>query len=162
MSKSRIKKTAYHEAGHAVAHCFLHLPFKYVTIEQGEDSLGNVTPFTHPKSFRPDLYDDWKTRKRIEHQIMTCFAGHAAELAFSGRKSWKGASSDNHEAVNLASYLCGSVKQTEVYLNWMWERTFDWVKQPLHWRVIRVVAENLLTKKNLKAHEVRRIIYNLA
>lgn len=38
----REKKTAYHEAGHVVAHHVLGLPFEYVTIIPDQDSEGHI------------------------------------------------------------------------------------------------------------------------
>jgi len=156
----RFKKTAHHEAGHAVARHFLHLPYRYVTIESDEESLGHVERFPYPKSFCPDIdSENYRVRKRIEKEIIASFAGHAAEFILSKRKNWKGARQDNHETVDLALYYCGgSTEEAGAFLDWMWLRTIGWIKNPLRWMCVKKVAKELLEKHKLKATEVRKII----
>lgn len=155
-----IKKTAYHEAGHAIACHFLHMPFNYVSIKSGEDFLGRVVRFPHPEPFNPDIdSESSRARIRIEKSIMISCAGHAAELNLTGRRNWVGSSYDNQKASELAMYFCGSERQTGAFMDWMWIRIIDWIKQPLHWIAVEAVAEELVKSKQLKAMEVRAIIY---
>lgn len=152
------KKTAYHEAGHATARYFLKLAFKYVTIEPNKDSLGHVKPFPPPDSFQPDTFDDSRTRTRIEKQIIAYYAGHAAEFVLTGRKNWSGASSDNHNAVNLAHYYCGSETQASLFLAWMWQRTVDWIKLPYHWKAVEALAKELIIRQRLSSKDAKKVI----
>ena len=155
---SRLKRTAYHEAGHAVACYFLHLPFKYVTIEPEGDTLGHLKPFPSPKSFNPEIDDEIKTLIRIEKNIITYYAGKAVEFILT-KKSNKIVGSDDQNAWDLACYYCGGPEETEAFLKWMWERTINWVQNPdFHWDAVEALAQELLKKSRLTSKEARQII----
>jgi hypothetical protein len=156
--KNRLERTAYHEAGHTVACVYLHIPFKYATIKSGEDFLGRVERYPYPESFHPDIDDSPKIRSRIEKDMMISLAGHAAEMAFSGRHNWSGASYDSHKAGDLALYYAGGEEETSAFYNWMWVRTRAWIRQPLHWIAVIALAKELLKEQTITAKEVRIII----
>lgn len=154
-----LKKTAYHEAGHAVAHHYLFLSFKYVSIipDEQEGTLGHVQS-KYPESFRPDFEISNRNRLRLEREIMACLAGHAAEIIYSGHENWVGASQDNHLAIHLALYVTKSNEEIEAFIKWMQIRTMELLKNPIKWLVVESVAEELLKNKRLKAKDVKRII----
>ena len=152
---SLLKRTAYHEAGHAVACYFLHFPFKYLTIEPEEDSLGHVKRFPHPKSFHPDYEGDTKTLNRIEKNIIFCYAGSAAEFILTGKLKI-GGESDAQNARDLADHYCGGPEETEAFLKWMWERTINWVH--FYWDAVEALAQELLKKRRLTSKEAEQII----
>ncbi len=160
---SRLKSTAYHEAGHAVAHYFLHLPFKYLTIEPEKDSLGHVKGFPPPKSFRPEIDEDTKTLNRIEKNIIAYYAGNATEFIHTGKLNKIGVGSDNQNAMDLAINYCGGPEETEAFLNWMWERTINWLQNPSsHWNAVETLAQELLKKRRLTSKEAKQIIIKAA
>lgn len=155
---SRLKKTAYHEAGHAVAYYFLHLPFKYVTIEPEEDSLGHLQPFPPPKSFHPDYNSDTKAQKRIEKEVTAYYAGNAAVFILTGKYD-KGGTRDGQYAMDLADYDSGGPEETDAFLNWMWERTINWMQNPSYmWDAVETLAQELLKKRSLTSKEAKQII----
>lgn len=158
MKRNSLECTAYHESGHVVACIYLHIPFKYATIKPGKDFLGRVQQYPYPESFRPDMEDFSRIRSRIEKDIMVSLAGHAAEVAFAGRHDWRGAKYDNHKAVGLALYYTGSEDETSAFYKWMWVRTETWVKQPLHWMAVGVLANALLKKQTITAKDAKLII----
>ena len=155
---SRLKSTAYHEAGHAVACYFLHFPFKYLTIEPEKDTLGHVKRFPHPKSFHPDYEGDTKTLNRIEKNIITSYSGSAAEFILTGKYN-SGGGTDSQYARELADHYCGGPEETEAFLKWMWERTINWVQNPdFHWDAVEALAQELLKKSRLTSKEAKQII----
>ena len=160
---SSLKSTAYHEAGHAVAHYFLHLPFKYLTIEPEKDSLGHVKRFPHPKSFQPDIGGDIKTLNRIEKNIVAYYAGNATEFILNRKLNKIVAGPDEQNAMELAMYYCGGQKETDAFLNWMWERTINWLNNPsFHWDAVEALAQELLKKRRLTSKEAKQIIIKTA
>jgi len=150
-------KTAYHEAGHAVARVRLGLPIRKVTIVEKDDSYGHVA-FQYPKWFKPDTMELTPSRRiKIENEIIAGLAGHAAELIYSGRNNWSGSSSDMDRLVDLALYVTGSEAQLNAYLNWLQIRTIDFLRAPLNWLAVENVAQELLKKGSLSAKEVKII-----
>jgi len=99
----KLKKTAYHEAGHAVAACEYRRKFSYVTIAPEEDSLGHVLYQHLGKNFHPEYDEMSKVRAKLEKAILISLAGHAAERIFSGKNNWLGSSNDIHSVVDYAS-----------------------------------------------------------
>jgi ATP-dependent Zn protease len=100
---SRLERTAYHEAGHAVAACIYHRRFRHATIvpnkEQG--SLGHCL-YTELHNFHPDMEQDRRTLAWIEREILVGLAGATALAHLTGRLTWEGASSDWRDAYDLA------------------------------------------------------------
>lgn len=162
---SRIEKTAYHEAGHAIACHFLRIGYRYVTIEPKEDAWGRVVHRPFPKSFQPDIIDvgDNKLRLRIERLIMVSFAGQATELALKGGKATENIiynTQDGKNAIDVALFLTEEEKELNAFLKWLWMRTFNWIKNPLYWLAVEELVKELLIKHKLSAREVKGIINN--
>ena len=158
MKRKKVEKTAYHEAGHAVAAFYMKRSFRYVTIEPEEDSLGHIMYKKFRDSFNPEIDPDREIRKPLEKAIITAFAGPIAEQIFSGRKNRIGASSDFHGALDCALYLCGSNEETEAYVNWLWIRTKNMIRQPAKWCSVEGLAKELLDCRKIGYMKARRII----
>jgi ATP-dependent Zn protease len=88
----RRTRTAYHEAGHAVACLKLGRGFLCVTIVPDQDSDGEVKRTKAPKS---------KSERWLEREVLISLAGLAAEKRYVGRTDWKGARSDTSQASDL-------------------------------------------------------------
>ena len=71
-------RSAYHEAGHAVACYLLGRRFKRVTIVPDHESHGKVFPH-RLRNFHPDTSTTLRTRQRIETEITILFAGGLTE-----------------------------------------------------------------------------------
>jgi Peptidase family M41 len=152
----RLRSVAYHEAGHAVAALELGRSIKYVSIVPTEDRLGVVHQNALPAWFKPDRSSDGRHRRLIEREVLIDLAGIAAEHRFSGRNNWRGAGSDFHQAIELASYLYHG-KVLEKYMAFMVERVRTMVAGPRFWVQVEALAEELLKQRQLSAKRVREI-----
>jgi ATP-dependent Zn protease len=100
----KIERTAYHEAGHAVASYHLHVAFSYISITPDEDSWGRVK---HPKlsNFKPE-WDD-SPREQIAQETYLLLAGQVRReslpIGNSEIKDWQ-------SVINLASYSAETTK----------------------------------------------------
>lgn len=151
------KRTAYHEAGHAVAALMVGRKFEYVTIEPEEDSLGHVLYEAYMEDFHPDWQDDEVIRPESEKIIITNLSGYAAEIIFCGEDSDPdGSASDLNTVMELAYYLCGSNEQIEAYVNGLLSKAKDILDNQSV--VVERLTERLLQHKRLSYKEVRSIV----
>ena len=154
---TRDERTAYHEAGHAVAAFFEQLRVRTATIkpDKVKGSLGHVSHYPKP-SFHPDFETDARTERRVLAGVLTYLAGPAAERRATGRAT--GSHDDYRNAMDMASRLCGSNESVGALLRWMWVQARDLVT--VHWSFIEAVARALLARRRLSGQEVREIILN--
>ena len=166
---TRLERTAYHEAGHAVAHVLLHVPFSYATIEpevsDARTSLGHV------RSPLPDDLQEWAASaevpsteyrqwKRYENRILVRLSGEMAECRIAGpRRARGGVGNDHREAKKAAHAICGSKKEESAYLTWLRIRAGNIITSPTTWRCVEAVAKALLDKRKLSARRIREIIH---
>jgi len=158
MKRKKVEKTAYHEAGHAVAAFEMKRSFRHVTIEPDEESLGHIMYTKFRDSFRPDIDSYSKIRNPLEKAIITAFAGPIAEQIFTKRMGRIGASSDFCNAVNYVDRLCGSNEEALAYINWLWIRTKNMIRHPAKWCAVERLAEELLDCRRIRYKKARRII----
>lgn len=156
-STKALQATAYHEAGHVVAALDRKIPFRYVTIEQHDGSLGHVAGGDLPFDPEADC-SDRRTKEKIENLIFYTLAGGEAERAFAGRSNHAGAKSDYGHAVRLAECLYGNPEVRDAYLRFQVTLTRNWVKSFGPARDIRVVAEALLKHRKLSRAAVRKAL----
>lgn len=159
--KERLRRTAYHEAGHAVACYELRVKFKYLTIIQDEDrnSLGHILINRFYENFKPDMQEVSNIRQRIEKIVMTDFAGVIAEKIYAGRHNWRGARSDTHEAVDMLDYLVSSSKELTAYADWLMIRTEQMLS--FNWYKVEALAEELMKHQKIGYRKAREIIGNV-
>jgi len=159
----RIKQTAYHEAGHAVAGYELHVPFRYVTIipDEEESSAGHI----RYSDLRPDFdsardeMTEFQLRRIIEPRIICVLAGEAAESRLTGRRHLLTATGDYRSAVDLAMAVTGgNPDEAGAYCTWLYHRALGLVRQPFWWSAIEALADALLAQKRIGNREARRII----
>ncbi len=153
-----LRRTAYHEAGHAVAAYVLRRRFTNLSIVEDEYTLGRVSFAKHHPKFQPDVMSFDESRSQIERDVMISAAGDAAEFLLSGRHDWRGAHQDTQNAHDMASYLCGDPEEETAYVRWLWIRTQNLLRQPIHWRAIEVLAAALLEQERIGQKEARVII----
>lgn len=152
--------TAYHEAGHAVAHIRLGIPFRRVTIKEDGDSLGRVSGyglgrkvFERTQAGVPTAQD----RDRLEKEIICILSGPFAERRFTRKWNHAKASADHENVSMYALKLCGSEREANAYVRWLEIHTKDLLDASFIWNSVKSVAQALLERETLGAEDVRRI-----
>ena len=160
MTQSRYKLdvVAYHEAGHAAAACFLHLPFTGVHISATGDFLGalelvpvNLTPGNDAGEF--------------ERRIVHSFAGPAAQARYTGKVDWQGGSRDFENAWKMAHLRHAekaSVREVSAFLSYCWIRAHELVWLPSRWAAIESLAQVLVDAKRLTESEATHLMMEAA
>lgn len=183
--RKKIERTAYHEAGHAVASYLLHIPISYVTIIPDEDSLGHVKnplPNLDPDKFDisreaverycrdgtspfpPELnrYHTENITLKIadwrERKILVSFAGQVAEGRFANRHNWIGSRDDWYSGIDTAKSLAGGGEILQKYVDYLWARAKTLFNLPWLWVAVEAVAKELLIRKKMGNRLTRKII----
>lgn len=162
-SRARLEKTAYHEAGHAVASYVLNVPLLSATIEPEYDpdydavAAGSVRngPLAN---FDPEVESDPRTQRLVMAHIIVCYAGEAAAFRLCGRHDHAGAASDYHEASHWADHLIGDEDERIPLLEWLAARARTLISRPENWRAVEAVAKGLLEHGTLGAKRLRATI----
>jgi hypothetical protein len=152
------ESTAYHEAGHAAIAVHFGRKVHGVSIVPVEDTLGHCRHTVPGAWFHPDYDTSPRARRAIEDWVMILFAGFHAETHFAGWRNHVGASSDMRRAVDLLSYLaCG--EELDKYLAWLNVRSKNLVEWELNWRPIECIARELMERREISGHDVRRLFW---
>ncbi|MDG2014018.1 MAG: hypothetical protein P8J33_10955 [Pirellulaceae bacterium] len=157
---TRLERTAYHEAGHAVMAIRYKISFKYVTIEpsESEDTLGHVKFREYPTWLDLENVDE-RTNRWSEKRILVSLAGQAAECHLIGRENWIGAGQDWENAVSIAAKRFDPASKTlGPYLNYLRERVKEEIASLQNWDDIEALASELLEQKRLSARAVRQLL----
>ncbi len=162
--QGRLLETAYHEAGHAVAHITLGLGFLRASIAGDESSEGRVlgcitqAEFTLWKTEDPDLLE-WPFRR----QIVAFYAGPIAQAEYSRRslnailRPTGDGGSDRAKAVLLSSRLRMSEREERAYHAWLIERARSLLSTKFARAGLPAIARALIQEGTLPHEEVRRI-----
>jgi len=154
-----LERTAYHEAGHAVAAYVFKRPIDKLTIVPDADSYGaahyRAGWFDHLK---PDVQITIRTRERLEAGIVCGLAGTAAEMIFAGPEAEKLAGTDLAQVATCADYLTGGIEEAEAYLKWLVIRTDALLQREPRWSCVEVLAAALLKRRHLSGRRARQII----
>ena len=155
---SELECIAYHEAGHAAASFALGRDVRQVTIvpDESDGSLGGCRNGAMP-DFRPDVRDDPGTRALVEREVIILLAGEIAEAHFKGHHDDLGEEHDQSSACDLASHFCGSLEQTEEYIDRLYERARNLITGPLEWPGVEALAKALLESKTLGGRRARQV-----
>lgn len=148
---------AFHEAGHAVAACHLHVRLRRISIGTDEhDTLGWLELW--PSRARSNGAGDVLTPNAIERNIIVLLAGGQAERLSLGRRNYRGGSLDFYEAMRLATPICRTSQEMSAYLRWLQLRAHALVESPTWRQPIEALATQLLQCRQLGAREIRAII----
>ena len=156
---SQLQRTAYHEAGHAVAACVMRHRFTRVTIEPEEDTLGKVNCARVP-TYAPDVDRETSTRVQTEKRVIVYLAGLIAEQTAAGC-AFRGpglSGDDLQKAYSYAGHMCGDDAETEAYVAWLWERTRLLVTFEPNWTVVEALASELMKRKTIGERAARSIM----
>ena len=155
-----LRATAYHEAGHAVAHFFRRLPIRQVSIQPNRwrNTLGHVRGY-RPKSFVQWLEgayvglrrESWFHYRAVS-EIVCALAGSTAEKLATKRADHVGARIDYERAAYFAEAISATATQMSALLKWLEIVAQDLVKT--RWSAVEVVAAALLDRTVLTGPEV--------
>lgn len=129
-----IKKTAYHEAGHAVAAYRFGHYVDEITIIKKDDILGSSKSET-----------EWGGNiKSYIEQIIVLYAGFAAERKYNVKANKRGSINDDEHATVLLRFT--NEKETSLR-----KKAKEIINK--NWIIIEAIAEKLIEYKTLKADE---------
>jgi hypothetical protein len=142
---------------------FQEIPFGRVTIVPDADCLGAVVGYRYGLKFiqRCEMGYDFtpRDRDRLEREIMSLLAGHAAERRFAGRANHAGSYRDRKTAIDLAStFVDYDPKVTIAFFRWISLRVDAVFESPHQWLFVKAVAAALLERQRLTYREVRATI----
>ena len=159
---SRLERSAYHEAGHAVAAYVLGRRTTDITIAAETESVGRCQ-YAELRDFDPELprpYGGPQVESVAELQILSYLAGPIAESTLTGEKDWRktGGNGDVPRAVDLAMYLTGDIKKAESYLKRLWLQTEELITNPENWAAIEALAAELVEHHQIDEERARMIL----
>jgi len=160
--------TAYHEAGHVVAHWALGIPFRYVTIRPrtGFGVWGSLRTYGIPQGVRKRL-DVREPRPRdlaqVEAHIVASLAGLAAEYRLLGighgpeyEAEARDYADQCYSLALLLSYPQAlPAEGARAYRDGLWLRSKGLVAD--RWPAVEAVAMALLERGTLGAKDVARL-----
>jgi hypothetical protein len=152
--------TAIHEAGHAVVLFLEGGRFRNVSTRNEDGSLGRVHLIPSRPGFQPDADLDLAGRLRLEQDAMSTMAGFMAERRWTSRRpgrrtDWlahvlEGADLDFKRAVDLAEWANEGVDPVAAaWLRWIEARVRMQLANPANWRLVQLLAFELLERKTL-------------
>ena len=135
-------RTAYHEAGHAVAAIVEKRYLRLVTIVPTKDSVGLCST------------SGLQSQRRFESEIIVSLAGPIAEKHFCGN-NLANSEHDHKMTLELASHLVDSEEELNAYLNLLKIRIEGLVHR--HYRQIAALASALITERTIQGKRAREI-----
>jgi ATP-dependent Zn protease len=153
----RLRRVAYHEAGHAVAAVELNVAFREVSIVPADGTVGHVVR-SLSGAIRRSLESGTPPRRRVEAAVMICFAGEVAEHRFSGRHDWVGAERDITSALDYLDTITESSREAAAYRTLLWIRTEQLFAKDHIWAGVEALAAALMERPTINGREARGIV----
>jgi hypothetical protein len=163
-SWTQFEATAYHEAGHAIAAWKLESRVFRVTLEPDEDSLGKTF---HSNPLTRVDFDDIefgpiapRCQRRAENVMIISLAGPAAQHKYNPRsvRLYHGGS-DRENVYEILSHLCEITSDIfPTYYHLMDLQARALVRNPVNWRAIEILAQELLQRRTIPGKRLRRFI----
>jgi cell division protease FtsH len=147
MNRTERRRTAYHEAGHAVINAVVGIRFRRVTIVPWRHLLGRVE-----RRRLPDIF--WRNPIQIRRLILSCLSGGITEKLARRDGQASGLSEDLTKATMLIRRLpgCRTISGRLRRHIEMYRQADALVRR--HWDVIGEVAERLVRDKTLSECQV--------
>ncbi|MGH9198847.1 MAG: hypothetical protein ACRD1T_24355, partial [Acidimicrobiia bacterium] len=158
---STLERTAYHEAGHAVAAVLHRKGLRKVTSVPADKQSGDLgCTFTERcGNLFHEAHVGRKQRGLLEREVMVLLAGPEAEALASGRRNHVVASRDYQSSCVLLDYLCCDPSELRPYVDLLFVRTEAmFVNVGPNWRAVEALAEALLRDKTIGGRRARKII----
>ena len=158
-----LRASAYHEAGHAVAHFARGRRIDRVSIVPDEDggSLGHVRGriLLDTEKWRAGIreFDTPRERRAAEDTIIAALAGPIAEAKLTGRRNRAGAAGDYERVGDLLDALDdGDDAVAAAHLNFLEVLAAQLIDR--YWPLVEVLAEELLARGTLSGSAVREVL----
>lgn len=173
---SKLERTAFHEAGHAIAVLLApNMRVRGTSVVPTSEDVGACFYSISWKNAKRDMewalalkdygqgLDDYKTRQRVESIIMVNFAGVAAEsLLVTRQRSWtdedywrRGGFGDLSDAKVIAECVVVT-EEVFPYLDWLWVRTRLLLAGD--WWLVSTIAEALVQSRELSARQIMELV----
>ena len=154
----RLRRTAYHEAGHAVAGYLMRIRFTRVTIKDSRECLGSTQLVWSWGEWRPDMDDNFeRVRDRMERFAVASLGGLTAELIITGCHDLDESEKDILDAAEVLEKVSGG-DQLDAYIETMRRKTDSLLSVPKNRIAVVALAESLLQKQTLRERDARSII----
>jgi len=147
---TQLKKTAYHEAGHAVMYFLYWRRFRYVTINHKGNTRGIVRHSKLPK-----------VNELLEYNMIV-IAGVISEKLYTGRMNNVGANSDYQKIADSLFYYFGGQTDEELKLQGAYMKFLRMYATQLlkrHWDKVTCLAERLLECRKMTYWEVDALLF---
>jgi hypothetical protein len=156
---NRLRRTAYHEAGHTIASLELGVPIKHVTIVPDASTWGHLLHLP-PRITNRQLYSlPPFVRDRLERRIVVSLAGREGERLVTGRYDHRGAAGDYQFALNLVTQLVGSSEEATAYFRWLEVRARQLIRAEHRRPQIDALAAALLEHHEIDSRAAIAIMY---
>jgi hypothetical protein len=145
--------TAYHEAGHAVAHWLFGFPIDRATITPSVDYAGAVSgPVVHIQ-FAEESDDSQEAEKKLRQAAVVHLAGAEAQRYYDARtlRPWH-SEEDRENAAEALWHLGYAPGHLELIYKELVDETAQLVRE--HWQRIQTIAAALLEHRELTGADV--------
>ena len=153
----RLRATAFHEAGHAVAAYHLHLRLRRISVGGDAGDVLGWLDLWLPRVSPGDTGNIRRTQA-VEREIIVLLAGAQAERVGLGRSSCPASGADFFEAMRRAEAICHTSEELSACLRWLQLRTHALIRSRTWRQAIDALAARLLERRTLGARETRAII----
>jgi hypothetical protein len=155
---TKLKRTAYHEAGHAVMAYCLNYYIRHVSVIPEGDILGHLQRGHRENLESAEFVPSDSSRNRIEKQAMVSWGGNVAEHLLTRHKFRTVSEQDEQDIFYGLLYLSSNAQEAGAYSDWLWYRTKTMLQASWHWGATEALARELLDHSYLGGNRVRQII----
>jgi hypothetical protein len=169
----RLRRTAYHEAGHAVVACLMHVPFHSVTVAPGPVPVDDLRRTTLGQIELNIEWPDWaipfspcfdrtRARRFVARDVCMTLAGPLAETLHT--RCWQQQPGDEQDdewaAYEIAEdcRVARSPKATREWVNRLRFSTLEMLRIPYVWAAVDAVAGKLVKRKRLNSAQVHQLV----
>ncbi len=148
----QLKRTAIHEAGHAVMHYLERVPFESVTVRA--DAVTGSDGAVHPRLASLSLWD--RQRPKTMRILM---AGKVAEEFHTGRPVTRGCGHDLNLAACIADELADEARSdADALLAAAYVAARNRLAAASVWAAVEALASTLVVRQTLNKRQAYRVI----